>query len=87
MDESIHLFFDCPYARFVWRVVQVSFNITPLNMNHLFNGWMQVDKKPKYKILVGMCTLCLANWISRNVVVSDKVGVFNPMQVIFRGTH
>jgi hypothetical protein len=50
-----YLFFDCPYARFVWKVVHDSFNIThPLNMHHLFNGWMQgVDKKLKYKILVG----------------------------------
>jgi hypothetical protein len=66
MDESIqYLFFDCPYVRFVWRVVQVSFNINPpLNMHHLFNGWMQgVDKKLKYKTLVGTCTLCWANWI------------------------
>jgi hypothetical protein len=56
MDESMqYLFFDCPYARFVWKVVHDSFNIThPLNMHHLFNGWMQgVDKKLKYKILVG----------------------------------
>jgi hypothetical protein len=55
-------------------------------MHHLFNGWMQgVDKKLKYKILVGTCTLCWAIWISRNDVVFDKVRVFNPMQVIFQG--
>jgi hypothetical protein len=82
MDESIqHLFFDCPYVRFEWRVVQVSFNIIPpLNMHDLFNGWMQgVDKKLKYKILVGTCTLCWAIWISRNDVVFDNIRVFNPM--------
>jgi hypothetical protein len=47
MDEFIqHPFFAYPYERFVWRVVQISFNITPLNIHHMFNGWMQgVDKK------------------------------------------
>jgi hypothetical protein len=86
MDESIqHLFFDCPYARFVWQVIQVSFNITPpINIHHMFTWWMQgVEKKLRYKILVGSCTLCWALWLSRNDVIFDKVRVSNPMQVIF----
>jgi hypothetical protein len=84
MDESIqHLFFDCTYARFVWRVIQVSFSI-----HHMFTGWMQgVEKELRYKILVGSCTLCWAMWLSRNDVVFDKVRVFDPMPVIFRGMY
>jgi hypothetical protein len=61
MNKSIqHLFFDCPYARFVQRVAQVYFNLNPSSNTHdLFNGWMQgVDKKLKYKILAKACTLC-----------------------------
>jgi hypothetical protein len=90
MEESIqHLFFDCPYTRFVWRVIQVSFNITPpLDIQHMFTRWLQgVDKKLRYKILVGSCTLCWAMWLSRNDVVFDNVRVFNPMQVIFCRTY
>jgi hypothetical protein len=76
MDEfTQRLFFYCPYARLVWRVIQVSFNITPpLNIHHMFTGWMQgVEKKLRYKILVGSCTLCWALWLSQNDVVFDKV--------------
>jgi hypothetical protein len=90
IDESIqHLFFDCTYARLVWRIIQVSFNISPpLNIQHMFNGWVQgIDKKIMYKILIGACTLRWAMWLSQNDVFFDKVRVFNPMQVIFRGTH
>jgi hypothetical protein len=69
-----HLFFYCPYARFVWRVIQVSFNITsPLNIHNMFTGWMQgVEKKLRYKILVLSCTLCWAMWLSQNDVVLAK---------------
>jgi hypothetical protein len=90
MDEFIQrLFFDCPYARFVWRVIQVYFNITPpLNIHHMFTEWMQgVEKKLRYKILVELCTLCWAMWLSRNDVVFDKMWVSNPMQVIFHGMY
>jgi hypothetical protein len=35
----------------------------------MFNGWVQeVNKKLKYKILVGTFTLCWAMWISQNDV-------------------
>jgi hypothetical protein len=54
----------------------------------MFTGWMQgVEKKLRYKILVGSCTLCWAMWLSQNDVVFDKVRVSNPMQMIFCGTH
>jgi hypothetical protein len=33
-----HLFFDCHFAKFLWRVVQCTFNIdTPTFVEHLFN--------------------------------------------------
>jgi hypothetical protein len=35
--------------KFIWRVVQVSFNIKPhLNINHLFNGWRTSRHKKLY---------------------------------------
>jgi hypothetical protein len=76
MDESIqHLFFNCPYARLVWKIIQVSFNISPLlNMHHMFNGWVQgIYKKLMYKTLIVARTLCWATWLSRKNVVFDKV--------------
>jgi hypothetical protein len=39
--ESIkHLFFYCHFTRFLWRAVQVTFNIViPTSVVHLFIGW------------------------------------------------
>jgi hypothetical protein len=43
MEESIkHLFFECAYARFLWRVVHIVFGIVPpLNTDNLFNNWIK----------------------------------------------
>ena len=54
-DESIqHLFFDYHFAKFVWRIVHVSFNsIPPTNVHNLFIGWLDgINRKMKSKILV-----------------------------------
>jgi hypothetical protein len=39
-DESIqHLFFDCHFAKFMWRIIHVSFNlIPPTSIHNLFTG-------------------------------------------------
>ena len=43
LSESIqHLFFDCHLARFIWRAVHVSFNISqPLSVQHMLSGWLR----------------------------------------------
>jgi hypothetical protein len=50
-DESIqHLFFDCYYARFLWELTQIAFNISPPhnNVHDMFGIWMnQVGGKLK----------------------------------------
>jgi hypothetical protein len=41
--ESIdHLFFQCPVARFVWRIFQIAFNLisTPKDTADLFGPWI-----------------------------------------------
>ena len=89
-DEAIqHLFFDCQLARIIWRIVHVSFNITPpMNILHMFNGWLiGLNKKLMYKILVGASAVCWAIWLSRNDMVFNNSRAATPLQVIFRGTH
>jgi len=89
-DEAIqHLFFDCQLARIIWRIVHVSFNITPhMNILHMFNGWLiGLNKKRMYKILVGASAVCWAIWLSRNDMVFNNSRAATPLQVIFRGTH
>jgi hypothetical protein len=51
VDESIdHLFFHCPIARYMWRVIQVSLNlmVTPNSISNLCDNWLS---KPKDKIV------------------------------------
>jgi hypothetical protein len=49
-DETIqHLFFSCPFAKILWRIIFMTFNITPpSNIRNLFGNWLNgVDKKDK----------------------------------------
>lgn len=58
-------------ARFRWRMVYISFKISPLmNINHIFDGsLLGVDRNLRMDILVGTWTLCWPIWVSRNDVV------------------
>jgi hypothetical protein len=59
--ESIqYLFFDCHFAMFLWRAIQVTFNIVdPICVAHLFNGWTNgLEKQFKKLVLVGVVALC-----------------------------
>ena len=84
-----HFFFDCPNAKFIWRLVQVVFNLSiPLNVNDIFTNWLNgVNKKLRYQAWVGACVTFWAIWLSRNDVVFNKAQVFSSLQVIFRATH
>ena len=87
LDETIqHLFFDCPNAKFIWRLVQVEFNLpTLLNVNDIWTNWLnEVNKKLRYQAWVGACATLWAIWLSRNDVVFNKAQVyvvFNKAQV------
>ena len=75
-DESIqHLFFDRHFAKFVWRIVHVSFNlIPPTSIHNMFTGWLQgLNRKLKSQILVGASAFGWALWLTRNNIVFDKV--------------
>jgi hypothetical protein len=89
-NESIqHLFFDCHFAKFVWRTVHVSFNLLPpASVHNMFTGWLEgINLKLKSKILVGASAICWAIWLTRNDIVFDKAAAPSYLQVIFRGTY
>jgi hypothetical protein len=45
----------------------------PFNVAHMFSSWLNgVDKTIKHQILVGVCALCWALWLSQNNIVFDK---------------
>ena len=90
LDEIIqHLFFDCQMARIIWRIVQASFNISPLvSIFHMFNGWLNgINKELMYKILVGASAICWTIWLNRNDMVFNNFRAVTPLQIIFRGTY
>jgi hypothetical protein len=89
-DESIHhLFFECRYARFLWGLTQIAFNISPPNnVQHMFGRWInQVGGKLRRQMLAGASAFCWAIWLSRNDLVFDKTPIKSIMQVLYRGTH
>jgi hypothetical protein len=59
-NESInHLFFDCPFAKLIWRTIQFTFNIPPpANVTNMFGNWLNgVDKRSKEQIRTVICAL------------------------------
>jgi hypothetical protein len=87
-DESIqHLFYDCHFAKLMWRIVHVSFNLLPpTSVHNLLTDWLDgINRKLKYKILVGASATCWAIWLTRNNIIFDKAAAPSYLQVIFRG--
>jgi hypothetical protein len=79
-----HLFFYYHFAKFLWRAVQVTFNIdVPLSMVHRFHGWVNdIGNQLKKLVLVGAAALCLALWTRRNDMMFDNSLSKSYMQVL-----
>jgi hypothetical protein len=89
-DESIqHLFIDCPLAKVVWRIVYMTFGLSPpVNITHLFGTWLSgIAKKDVLQIRVGVCALIWAIWNVRNEVVFNKPKPQPFLQVIPLAIH
>jgi hypothetical protein len=72
-----HLFFDCHFAKFIWTVVHIAFNIEkPLSVLHLFNDWASAGGHKNCKLLLtGDAALIWALWTSRNDLVFDNAPI------------
>ena len=47
-----HLFFDCPFAKTIWRIVHMSFSLTlPKNITNLFGNWINGTPKKELKLI------------------------------------
>ena len=89
-DESIHhLFISCPFAKVIWRIVHMTFNLSPpTNITNLFGNWLRgINKKDKVQIRVGVCALLWAIWNVRNDFVFNKPRASSFLQVIPLATH
>jgi len=89
-DETIqHLFFDCHYAKFIWRAISFSFGLDiPTSVDNMCYGWLQgIHPKHRPNILVGAIAICWSLWLNRNDIVFNKCIVKTYMQVLFRATY
>jgi hypothetical protein len=89
-NETIqHLFFDCAIAKFIWRIMNITFGLsTPINMHHVLGGWVQgMNDKDRKILLVGVGAMLWSIWLSRNDIVFNKTSISSYMHVIFRVTY
>jgi hypothetical protein len=87
VDESIdNLFFHCPIARYMWRVIQVALNLVviPKSISNLCDNWLS---KPKDKIanliLFGCGAMFWAIWRTRNDWCFGNKTILDPSNIIF----
>ena len=89
-EESIqHLFISCPFAKILWRIIHMAFNIpSPKNITNLFGNWLYgVPKKEKVQIRVGVCALLWAIWNKRNDIIFNNGNNCSFLQVISMAIH
>jgi hypothetical protein len=68
-EETVqHLFIVCPFAKIIWTIVHMTFNITPpTSIDHLFGTWLNgIIKSEKANIRVGVCALIWTIWHVQN---------------------
>jgi hypothetical protein len=88
--ESIqHLFFDCPFAKIVWRIIYMTFGLSPpKNIYNLFGNWLKdIPKKDLIQIRVGVCAVIWTMWNTRNNFIFNKPKTNSFLQVIPMVTH
>jgi hypothetical protein len=89
-DETIqHLFFECPLAKIIWRIVHITFGLPPpKNVKNLFGNWLAgIDKRDVKQIRVGVCAIIWAIWNARNDKVFNKTRASSFLQVIPVASH
>jgi hypothetical protein len=89
-DETInHLFISCPFAKIVWRIIHMSFNVPPpQNITNLFGNWLAgIPKKVITQIRVGVCALLWAIWNMRNDIIFNNATTCSFLQVFKMAIH
>jgi hypothetical protein len=84
--ESIdHLFFRCPVARYVWRVIQISLGISciPSSIEELFGVWIRNFNKNTKLILFGCGAVLWSIWRARNDWCFGNKTLCDPSNVVF----
>jgi hypothetical protein len=89
-EESIqHLFFECHMAKLIWRLIHLTFGLSPpMNVTNLFDNWLSnFDKKDVKQIRVGVCAIVWALRNARNDHIFNKPKAKSFLQIILMATH
>jgi hypothetical protein len=89
-SETIqHLFLTCPFAKIIWRMIYLTYNLPPpANITNMFGKWLNgVGKTDKAKIRIGISAVCWSIWTSRNDMIFNKQTGINFLQVIRRAAY
>jgi hypothetical protein len=89
-NESIeHFFINCPFAKIIWQIVYMAFNITPpVSIVHMFGTWLnRIVKSEKRNIRVGVCAILTTIWHMRNNFNFNKSCFPTFLQVIPLTVH
>jgi hypothetical protein len=89
METIEHLFFECPFAKTIWRMIHFAFNISPpTTVSNLFGTWLDgVDKLTKQKIRIGTSAVCWSMWNCRNDIIFNRSNGATFLQVIRMAVH
>jgi hypothetical protein len=70
-----YLFFKCPFAKIIWRVIHMTFVLAPPNnVKNLFENWLKgILKKDLIQIEVGVCAVIWALFNTINDFVFNKL--------------
>jgi hypothetical protein len=70
-----HIFFKCPLAKVIWRIIHMTFGLAPSkNITNLFGNWLKgIPKKELVQVRVGVCAVIWAIWNTRNDFVFNKL--------------
>jgi hypothetical protein len=85
-DESIqHLFFECPLAKIVWRLVHIIFGLAlSKNVTNLFVNWLAcINKKDVKQIRICVCAIIWALWNAR-MIMSLTNWKLHPFYMLFQ---
>jgi hypothetical protein len=64
-ETTQHLFFDCPLAKFFWRIIEIIIGLgQPNNIRNLYGGWVQtMNPKQRQLLFVGIGAMLWALWL------------------------
>jgi hypothetical protein len=83
-DNTSYCFCECPLAKIIWRLVHMTFGLSPpKNVKNLFGNWLVgIDKRDVKLIRVGVCAIIWAIWNARNDHVFNRPRAPSFLQVI-----